>query len=708
MPSINPDPKGSIKDRILKRKKPLTYADFNFDHYKELRTGMEEFRKLCHGEAMEELWNSLEKQYLPATIDELRVFAQYELDTEGNATPTRFFAETDEDGLVDHKEPLVAVKIHTALALMTQRTPDVLWDSDNELYHSRVPILNALRKEDWLDDQTRQQYVMLWFNSILFGTTYWRRFYDKYERDVRTIGSVDLSTGEETYRDGRVVEIDQTVGEALSPLDVWIDPGTVPMKPRTMRYVSYDKVYDYDTFYRLFKNEVKPEFFDDIEPMAYSGYQGERWVKCSYLEHQDLDLYYIIANDKPLIKKPLPWNHKGLSIRMATWLPRGRKNPFGLGPIEMIGPDKKLLDDLVSMTMNQVRFSIYKSIFYQGQLEVEGGESGDIRLRPDRAYKTSDPKSISFLNIPGPGSDSWKAIEAQRARTDEATGVTKPLGGAVSQETAFATDLAKDAALARLATPIASVAQLLRWDAEVTFELQKQNYALPRVTELVDPDEIQAVVLELQKVKEQSAADPKAPKASFDIWFDETEPENPRVYKGEYRVEQLSLQELPSGEQVSSLGKQEVVITGEVFDWRGKIHVVNDSLLSITPTLERSRKMEGMNMFVPMLVKPPELMAKPARYLAKLYSMPIEDVFPEHWLQYLKQVDEGTAPPMAPPPSVGRPPNPEGGIEKALGPAGFQQERAEQVVTNVGGQNSLGAAQTANLRRTANVNQPKR
>jgi len=635
---------------------------------------------------MDELWESVERKYLPTTIDELRVFAQYELDTDGNATPTRLFAERDsDDGLITHVEPLVAIKIHTGLALMTQRTPDVLWDSDNELYASRVPVLNALRKEDWMDDQTREQYTMLWFYNVLFGTTFWRRDYDFYERPAFFVDSIDLSTDEETYRNGSVVEIDQTVGEALSPLDVWIDPGTQPLKPRSMRYVSYDKVYDYDTFYRLFHKKAKPEFFNAIKPTSVPGYEGERWVKCSYFEHIDLDLYYVVANELPLLKSHLPWNHKGLSVRMAIWLPRGSKNPFGLGPVEMMGPDKKLLDDLSSMTMNQVRYSIYKSIFYQGTLEVEGGESGDIRLRPDRAYKTSDPKSINFLDIPGPGADAWRAIDAQRSRVDEATGLNKPLGGELSKTTAFEIDVAKDAALARLATPIASVSQLLRWDAEVMFELQKQNYTLPRVTEIVDPDEIKGALDELDRVRSLMVNDPKAPKATFDIWFDETDPSNPKVFRGDYRVAQLAVQENEAGEALSSLGKQETVITAEVYDWRGKIHVVADSLLSITPTLERTKKLEGWNILTPMFGKPAELMAKPARALAKLYGINPQDAFPEHFLQYLKMVDEGTALPVVPGNPVGRPPNVEGGIEKAMGPMGFEQPRAEQVVTNVGG-----------------------
>ena len=101
-------------------------------------------------------------------------------------------------------------------------------------------------------------------------------------------------------------------------------------------------------------------------------------------------------------------------------------------------------------------------------------------------------------------------------------------------------------------------------------------------------------------------------------------------------------------------------------------------------------------------MKPPEMVAKPARSLAKLYGLSIEDVFPEAWLQYLKQVDMGEAPQLMSPTPPGRPLNPEGGVEDALGPAGFTQERAEQVVTNVGGQNSLAASQTANLMQTRN------
>jgi len=703
MPSVNPNPKRSIKEQLSARKKPLTFESFNFDTYKDEARAMEEFRKQAHGEAVEELWNNIEKRYLPSTISELRTYAQYDLDTDGNATPTRFFAENDNDGLIDHHEPLIAVKLHTGLALMTQRTPDVVWDSDNELYASRVPVLSALRKEDWMDDQTRQQYVMMWFYNIMFGTTFWRRFYDSYTRPVKYLESINLDSGEEVYRDGEITEIDQTVGEALSPLDVWIDPATVPAKPRSMRKVMYEKVYDFDTFYRLFKDEAKPEFFNKVEPTSIPGYEGEHWVKCRYYEDINLDLYYVVANDDfPLLKQRLPWNHKGLSVRMATWMPRGRKNPYGLGPIEMMGPDQKLLEDLVNMTMNQMLFSIYKSMIHQGSLTMDGQEGEDIRLAPNKIYKSTDPKAIAFIDVPGPGRESWQAIETQRARTDEASGFNKPLGGELSKTTAFEIDVAKDAALARLATPIASVVQLLRWDAEVIFELQKQFYTLPRITELTDPDLIASAIAELEKVNQAIVMDPKAPKAKFDIWFDETDEENPRVFQGDYRTTQVSLQDMPSGESVAGLGKQEAVLTADVYDWRGKIHVVADSLLSITPSLERTKKLEGYNILIPMFVKPPELMAKPARSLAKLYGLNVEDLFPEHWLQFLKQVDSGEVQPQVPENPVGRPPNAQGGIEDALGPAGFEQERAEQVVTNVGGQNSLAASQTANLMQTRN------
>jgi hypothetical protein len=689
MPQDNPNPKGSRLKRFFNRKNPrLTYRSFNYEIYKDLRTKMENFRRNAFGEKIEEIWRTLNHSYLPETHDKFdNFFADIEVDVDGNLSPSKLgFNESDD--LERYKEPIVAVKIHTALSILTQRTPNVQWASDSDLYKERAEVLDALRKRDWKDEQTRAQYTLLWFYNILFGTAYWRRYYVKETRDVHYASSIDLAEDKIKYSKGKIVDFDQTTGEALSPLQVWIDPSTRPGKPRSMRYVKYDKVYDYQTFLRLFKGVARAKDLEKVIPTTIKDHSGDDNVKCEFFEHKDLDLYYVVANDKPILKSHLPNNHKQLSVKMVTWMPRSSRSPFGLGPIEMMQESKDALHDFFSMTMNQVKFSIFKAAFYTGSVNFDNEEGDEVRIRPDRMIKASNPKDIKFFEVPGPGRDSWEAVNAHRGRIDEASGINRPLGGEITGTTAFETDLAKDAALARLGVPIASIVNALAWDAEIMFELQKQHYSLPDVTEMVDPDEIEQAIEEMKRVN----LDPEG-KAKFDIWFDETDPDNPRVFRGDYRTASLSREAEDMSAQ-AELASEEVLLTPEVFDWKGKIHVVADSILQITPTLERTKKLEFYNLIIPMFQQPPELAAKPARALAKLYSESYKDLFPEFWIDYLRQVDSRKAPPTSYEALAMRFQQVQQGPQP--GP-NFEQMGPDQVVTNVNGQrNAQAAASEAN------------
>lgn len=662
--------------------KPLSYKDFDLTSFITQKTDMQNFRRNAYGTQMESIWQQLEDAYLPESKETLSALsAKWTLNGDDTATLNSFLADSGSDDMIKFKEPLVAIKAHTALSILTGRTPDVKWDSNSSLYNDRVPILNALRTEDWMDDEVRQQYVMLWFYNFIYGTTYWRRFYSFEERTVSLPVSIDLTDDTVVYEDREVIDIDLVTGEALDPMQVWIDPATRPLSPRSMRKVMYRKVYDIETFHRLFEESTTDEkAFKEVQPTAVTGHTGSNLVACDYYENKDLDLYFVVANDQHvIIKSHLPWNHKQLSIIMATWYPRGKKNPFGLSPVEMMMEDKQYLDEFKSMTLTQTKFSIYKSMFYQGSLQTDGGEGGDLRIRPDTAYKVSDPKSIVFYDMPGPGQDSWRAIDSQRQRVDDASGITRPLGGEITKSTAFEIDLAKDAALARLSVPIASIVALLRQDAYLHFELQKQYYSLPTVKEILDPSEVE------QALNEISAAEAAGTPAKFSIWVDGTD-EDMRIFRGDFRSVQLRVNEDPYGGSMPTEGKQETLLEPHLFDWKGKIHVIADSLLSITPTIDRRNKLEGYNLLIPMLEKPAELMAKPARELAKMYGLKVDEIFPAPWLEYLKQLDSGQQPaPTQQPGMPGEQP-------------GFQQERAPKVVTNVNGQRNAqsAASQAAN------------
>lgn len=678
------------------KKSSFTYDDFDLGVYKEEKNSMEDFRR-----NYEWLWKKLQEMYLPASFDQADwIRMKYTIDSStGLAVPDTILGNVDDDENMRFSEPLVAIKVHTALSLLTQRTPDVKWDSDDAKYDDLVPVLNALRRDDWDNSEVRSQYTMLWFNKILYGSAGWRRFFSKVSREAYFPKKIDFKNQTVDYEKTEVIEFDGTLAEAMSPFEFWIDPNTRPFRPSSMRKVMWMKEYDFEKFVDVFK-EYKGEKWlrDNVTPSVKEN-GNTKVVKCFYYENIDLDLLFIATeNDVELVKEHLPQNHKMLSVMLDIWMPRGSEDPYGLGPIEMLAEDKKALDEFKSMTMTQVKFSIQKAMFYTGSFQSEGGDNGAIRIRSDRAYKVTDKPT--FMEVPGPGKDSWDAMTSLRDRIDDASGINRPLGGEIVKTTAFQTDLAKDAALARLSVPIASTVWLLERDAELTFELQKQYLTLPKVKQLVSAEEISHAMVELQAIKDRGES------PAFDIFVDENNYDEEgkqivKVFRGDYRTLQLNVEKNPMGAYIPSTRKSSVVLTPELMDWRGKIRVVSDSVLSITPTVDKVRKLEMYNLLIPMFGKPAQLVAKPAHEIVKLYGEDPDDVLPEDFLNYLKQLKSGPRTPNTITPNALAKPPIQPGMEQGggnqEGALNFQQEAAPTVVTNMGGQKDLISAQSERL-----------
>lgn len=675
--------------------KNFNYNDFDLAMFKSEKSLMQDFRR-----NYESKWESLKAMYLPENTDFTNwARMKYSIDsTTGLAVPDTILGNVDDDENMRFSEPLVAVKVHTALSILTQRTPDVRWDSDDPRYDELVPVCNALRRKDWDNQEVRSQYVMLWFNKILYGSSGWRRFYSKVTRDAFFPKKIDFKSDKVEFEKSEVVEFDGTMAEALSPFEFWIDPNARPHRPSSHRRCMWLKEYEFEKFIDTFK-DVKSEKWlrENVTPIIKKDTKS-KVVNCYYYENIDLDLLFVATeNDVELLKEHLPQSHKQLSVMLDIWQPRGSIDPYGLGPIEMMAEDKKALDEFKSMTMTQVKFSINKAMFYTGSFQSEAGENGAIRIRPDRAYKVTDKPT--FLEIPGPGRDSWDAMVSLRERIDDASGINRPLGGEIVKTTAFQTDLAKDAALARMSVPIASTVWLLERDAELTFELQKQYLTLPRVKQLVSPEDISNAMIELQGIKDRGEL------PAFDIFVDEDNYDEEgnqivKVFRGDYKTLQLNVEKNNMGAYIPSTRKSSVVLTPELMEWRGKIRVIADSLLSITPTMDKTRKMEMWNMLIPMFGKPAQFVAKPAAEIAKLYGEDPDDVLPEDFLNYLKQLKAGPRTPNTMTPQALAQPMVPGMEQQGGNQAGamnFQQEAAPTVVTNVGGQKDLISAQSQRL-----------
>lgn len=679
-----------------KQNKRTTYKNFDLAAFKHTKHEMKTFMQNCFGEDMFALWDDLAASYMPRR-DERNVRQTYTLEADGTAIPDRLFMGED-DGLYDFHEPLIGIKVHSALSILANRTPDVRWESDNYLYERKVPIINAQRDKDWEDEQTRSQYVMLWFFFVMFGTTFWRRFYFEDTREVQAPVGFNLETNEIEYRKAMLTEMSQTVGEAISPRDILIDPNTQPMKPRSMKSVIYSKYYTRPEFRAEFKGKISRKKMKEALKMSSvpatdnpakdkTSVDSIDRIRVDFLEDERLDLYYAVVNDElEIIKSPLPYKHKRISVMMASWMPRNERNPFGLGPIEMALPDKEAVDEFKSMTFSQAKFSIFKSLFYQGSFKLDGMDASEVTIQPNKAYKASNTRDLKFYDMPGPGADAWRGLEALRNDVDAATGITKPLAGQITKATAFETDLAKDAALSRLSIPIKNIVNLLAQDAERTLELHDQYYTVEEVREILDPADVLSTIEHLEFFEQNNIPVP------FTITVEDGDTDEPRILVGRKRTGQFGLMPTADGSLAPSDGKVTVIYEADTFKWKGKIRIVEDSLLSITPTIERTKKLELYNMVAPMFAQPPELYAKTAKVMCDLFGEDYREILPENFVAYIEQLNRGryTRQQLGAQADEAQQFAQTG--EGPGSPASFEQQRAPRVVTNVGGQRDSRAA----------------
>lgn len=661
--------------------KKMTILEFN-----ELHDEFKNFRDNCYGENMTALFEALERKYLPSN-EQMKIITQYTI-TEGRAVPDKLFAKAQtSSSLYDLKDPTVAIKVQTALSLLTQRTPDVRWDAMGD-YKKKTPVINSLRARDWRDEESRQQYAMTWFFDALYGTTFKQRTWFEEERNVRLPASIDPVTKRTKFKRRKIIRGKISRLRALSPLQVWIDPNTQPMKPSSMRRVFYEDYFTLQDFKRQFKN--MPNFdISKIEGATFKDRGDGLWVHVRYYENMDEDRLVVVANENedPIYDGPLLFNHKELSIDMAIWYPRGRNNPYGIGPVEMMEDDMFALNELKNMILSQIKFSIFKPVISEVPLKSNDGAT-DITVRPDEILVSAG--KVQFMEVPPAGQEAWKSLEYLRTRVDDSSGITRTLGGELTTNaTAFQTDLAKDAALARLSIPIANMVMMLSRDAKLGFELQRQYLSLPTLEQITTDEQLADL-----KERIQLSRDTGEP-VDFDLFEDSSDPENPVAYKGTYNKVDLAVQE-SNGMFLPSSGTNEVLLTPDVFDWEGDAYVIADSLLTITPTLDKVRELEMMNLLVPMFGKPPDLVAKSAREITKIYGKQPEDYLPESFLQYLESLESGVppAPSMPQMPPEGAPP-----MQAQDGSLAFEQTGLPKVATGFNGTNNAIASRSQVINR---------
>ena len=144
------------------------------------------------------------------------------------------------------------------------------------------------------------------------------------------------------------------------------------------------------------------------------------------------------------------------------------------------------------MTMDQLTLSIYKSFFHKGTDQL--GEDGTLRLQAGKGQAVSDPSSIKWLEVPGPGQDAWRGLQYLQDKRDINSGVPQQLAGKFSGKTLGQDLQAKEAALERMKLPLDYLLDALEQEAYLTLSWLSQILSTPEVLEYSDETDLRAAL----------------------------------------------------------------------------------------------------------------------------------------------------------------------------------------------------------------------
>ena len=417
----------------------------------------------------------------------------------------------------------------------------------------------------------------------------------------------------------------------MDPRYTWIDETTKPYDHMSMNDCYYEIDYPYDAFINEFKQYpnykfVKRNALDPKHQERLSKNKEEMkrkdLVTVGFYENRLKDLFCIRSNvDKVVLYAgPHPNDDSMLSLSHGFWILRDSNLPYGVSLWEIIRQDKKLYDKMKNMTMDQLTLSIYKMFFYTGTSNFLN--DGMIKIEPGVGKQIINGK-VDWMEIPGPGDDSWKGLDYldKEMESDSGIGIVLEGGIPTGRHTRAEMQQQKEASLMRLKTPIENIADIVDQDAYTSMSWMAQLYSTPQIMEFSTPQQL----LDFEKEN--------------DTQHQQLYQDNPGDNIQATFLPQLALHledrkgmlQESKNSQFFQVGKGPLATKN--LKWKGIFKTVPKSLVVTSEALERAGKTEMVNLLVPMFAQPPELMLKPAKQLLDVHDEDPEDWLPDAWLQ---------------------------------------------------------------------------
>lgn len=597
-------------------------------------SNLKEYRKDIFGQNIEDNWREADNQYIPGK--ELKP---------GTVLGGRAFVSDPDMGvrsrLVDLssldsetnwrseiKQPTLFIKMQTALSIIIDKSPEAFFKPLSKKYEVSTKIAYSAWKSSWETDNSTQQVKLFAFNLMKYGWAIGRTYPRIIKRQKDILVSYDTENPEKNvYETKEITDFNGVHRENLDPYRTWIDEMTVPYDQTSINDWYFEKDYDYDSAELEFgsypnwkyvkRNSVVEEDTNVNQNKSIRG----NIITIGFYENKNKDLYSIVVpNQKILLHAcPLPNDEGKLSCWHTPWYLRDARCPYGLSLWDIIKQNKELYDRMNNMTMDQLVLSIYKMFFFTGTNPMSG--DGQVRIVPGKGVQNLGGK-IDWLEVPGPGQDSFNGLDYVSKQIDDITGITPSLQGEITGKTLGEILHARESALKRMNVPIDNIAWALSQEAYISLSWINQIYSVPEIMEFTSPEQ-------LAIYEKESGLEPGQIT---------TNPQNGTINASFYKEIPLNLERnkdrlIESKEsRFFQIGKD---IAYSDFKWEGRIDVVANSILSVSNELEKQRKLEVFNLVVPLLANPPEIFAKAVKQILNANDEQAEDWLPAEWVQFL-------------------------------------------------------------------------
>jgi hypothetical protein len=657
-----------------------TVLDYTTARVKQLKDARK--RKLPGlTQSIEDIWKEIEREVSP---HELGTASKKVLVTdEEKGLRGRYVDLNKEDDWQSHyASPDLYVKLSTAMSLLINQNPEATFEATSSKYEANTKIAEANWKQSWYTSGAKKELKLFVFNQGKYGVGFFQTIpeLDIREKSIRTELHPD-DAKKNIYEKRQIIRRNGLSRKSLNPWNVWMDDAAKPGRYDDVRDCYHEVEMSEEDFKLAFPikkypmvsdvtitTTERPEDDDNPTNTDKDSVTETPNIVVGYYENCVTDLYAIIlpAKKKLLYASPLPNDEGKLSITYAPWTLRSDDTIYGIGIYEIIRGDSVLYDRVSNMSVDQLTLSIYKSFFHKSMDML--GEDGTLKISPGIGQAVTDPASIKWMEVPGPGKESAVWLQFLQQRRDTNSGVPQQLYGQSGGKTLGQDLQAKEAALQRLKLPLDFIIDMLEQEAYLTLSWQSQILSTPEILEYVSLEDLEMSLRELDLSDEQIQKYLEVaqnPQVGQELLNQQTtqgaegEESTVKRFANVYPETSFNLEQDTTGTLFESEKKRfyrwGLDLPTRRLSWKGLVRIIPQSVLVPSKELERRLDLDLFNLVYPSIQA---MIANPA--MIAVLILPIKEVIksfdkdPKEWIneKELMSMYEASKQPVPPGGSV--------------------------------------------------------